>query len=117
MKNITSRFGAFSRWRPFPDPRLGGELVGPFGAGCYELRRSDTKELVLYGSSGHVCWRMTSLLPKPLGQGVRNNEEKRQYVFKHRSCIEYRTMACRSVVEARAAEARLLIENKYLFST
>jgi hypothetical protein len=26
---------AWSEWRPFPDPRQGGMLTAPFGAGCY----------------------------------------------------------------------------------
>lgn len=119
MTKTAKGFGAFSDWRPFPDPRHGGELVAPFGPGCYELRRADAREreLVLCGSSAHVCWRMTSLLPAPFGQGTRNNAAKRQYVWEHLSRIEYRTMPCASEEDARAAEDRLHAQNRYVFPT
>jgi hypothetical protein len=60
---------------------------------------------------------MTSLLPKPHGQGVRNNEKKRNYVWENLSRIEYRTLACRNVEEARAVEARMRAQNSYAFPT
>jgi hypothetical protein len=62
----------WSEWRPFPDPRKSGILTAPFGAGCYELRHRDGR-LVLFGTAGHVAYRMTSLLPKPFGSGHRSN--------------------------------------------
>ncbi len=85
---------AWSDWRPFPDPRRRGMLTAPFGAGCYELRRSDTGEKVLFGASGHVAARMSCLLPKGLGTGGRRNTRKRDYVLKYLDLIEYRTITC-----------------------
>ena len=41
----------WSRWQPFPDPRLGGYLSAPFGLGVYELRNRKSGELVLYGKA------------------------------------------------------------------
>jgi hypothetical protein len=91
-------------------------LTAPLGAGCYELRHG--AKLVLFGMSGHVAARMTSLLPKPLGRGTRNNEAKRAYVESHLAEIEYRTIACTNRRQATERE-RLIAANRgsYLFPT
>lgn len=108
----------WSEWRQFPDPRRHGFLIAPFGPGCYELRHSDSGELVLFGMSGHVAHRMTSLLPKPEGCGTRNNSDKQAYILQHIESIEYRTLACTTTDEAREQE-QYLKDNKsfYLFLT
>ena len=111
-------FGTFTDWRRFPDPRKGELLIAPFGAGCYELRRSDDGQLVLFGTAGHVALRMTSLLPEPAGAGHRNNKSKRDYVFAHLDIIEYRTIAFPTSDEAAKCEAGLSQNRSaYLFST
>ena len=107
----------WSRWRPFPNPDNGDFLSAPFGAGVYELRRGDTKELVLVGHGKNVAYRMTSLLPRPRGQGTRRNAEKRTYVALHLPNIQYRCRACPSDGEAQTLEARLLTRQKYIFRT
>ncbi len=108
----------WSEWRSFPDPRQNGILIAPFGAGCYEFRRRDSGELILFGMGGHVAQRLTSLLPRPHGCGTRNNEGKRQYILDHLALIEYRTIPCVSADEARAVENGMK-ERKglYLFKT
>ena len=83
MASKPAPLGQFSEWKRFPDPREGDFLCAPIGPGCYEVRRSDDGRLVLFGRSEHVAWRMTSLLPEPLGCGVRNNAKKRGYVLEH----------------------------------
>jgi hypothetical protein len=104
----------WSEWRLFPDPRQKGILIAPFGPGCYQLR--DGKHFVLYGRGAHVAQRMTSLLPRPLGCGTRNNEGKRKYVFEHLGTIEYRTLACASIEDARQKENQLRFQSlDYLF--
>ncbi len=110
--------GKFSGWRAFPDPRNEGMLVAPFGPGCYELRHGDTGQLVLFGKSSHVAWRMTSLLPKPHGQGTRDHAAKRDHVLHNLAVIEYRTLACGTKEEATVAE-KILAANRdaYLFKT
>jgi hypothetical protein len=108
----------WSVWRPFPDPQGRGILTAPFGAGCYELRRSDTRGKVLFGSSGHVAHRMTSLLPAPLGSGTRHNSKKREYILHHVHSIEYRTTACITRAEALNLERALKVNRSaYLFKT
>ena len=42
-----SAAGRWSPWRAFPDPRERAYLCAPFGPGVYELRNSQTRELVL----------------------------------------------------------------------
>jgi hypothetical protein len=55
-------------------------------------------------ASGHVAFRMTSLLPEPLRQGGRDNDKKRTYVLQHIENIEYRTIACITREEAKGRE-------------
>jgi hypothetical protein len=108
----------WSDWLPFPDPRKGDHLAVPFGAGCYELRRRDTRQLVLFGSSGHVAARMTSLLPQPLGRGTRNNSQKRRYVLENLAMLDYRTAACQDREAALSLERELRTQaHLYLFRT
>ncbi len=108
----------WSVWRPFPDPRRCGILTAPFGAGCYELRRSDTRRKVQFGSSSHVAQRMISLLPAPLGSGTRHNSKKREYILRHMHSIEYRTIARTTRVEALNLERNLKVNRGiYLFET
>ena len=92
-------------------------LGAPIGPGVYELRRTDTKELVLRGMGRSCAYRMTSLLPRPLGQGTRRNDEKREYVLVHIGSIEYRTCACSTEPDAKALEAQRHREQPCLFPT
>src|SRR5271166_5915214 len=104
-------------WKPFPDPSKGGFITAPFGPGCYELRRADSGELVLFGSAGHVAYRMTSLLPS--GAGTRNNAGKRDYVRAHLAEIEYRVIALASRDAAKDFERGKLWSRRdqYIFKT
>lgn len=105
-------------WRPFPDPRTGGILHAPIGPGVYDLRRTSTKEPVLFGIGGRCAHRMTSLLPAPFGCGTRNNEDKRKYLLRHLLDIEYRTHPCQTRAQAADIERRLKADNpNYRFKT
>ena len=94
---------AWSNWRPFPDPRSGEMLVAPIGAGCYELRRIETMEPVLFGSAGNVAKRLSSLLPKPFGTGPRKSSDTSGYCLEHLADLEYRTWPCATRADAKAA--------------
>jgi hypothetical protein len=107
----------WSDWRPFPDPREGDYLYAPFGPGVYLLRHPSTGELILFGRSGNVVSRISSLLPKPLGRGTRRNEAKRQYVLDHIDDVEYRTLACKDVKESVPVEGELARNGRYIFNT
>lgn len=98
---------SWSKWIPFPDPRKNGYLYAPFGAGVYELRRRSTGRKVLFGKGGNLAFRMSSLLPKPYGCGVRKNKQKREYVLEYIEDIEYRTLPCSSIEEANFEEIKL----------
>jgi hypothetical protein len=106
----------WSDWRPFPDPRKGGILIAPIGAGCYELRHRDGR-LVLFGTGGHVALRMTSLLPPPFGAGHRDNEAKRAHILEHLDDIEYRTAPFATSKEAKVCEQELKLSGSYIFAT
>lgn len=114
---MTMKRNKWSRWRPFPDPRIGGYLSAPFGPGVYELRNRNTSERILFGQGGNTAFRMSSLLPKPHGMGERSNKHKRKYVWDHLHHIEYRSKACADTNEARDEERDLKKRYAYLFPT
>jgi len=60
---------------------------------------------------------MSSLLPKPYGQGSRINDDKRNYVLEKIGDIEYRTLACKTQDEAIEEEKKLKKSCKYVFNT
>ncbi len=106
----------WSEWRKFPDPRKAELLTAPLGSGCYNIRNGT--QLILFGESGHVAERLTTLLPKPLGSGTRYNEAKRVYVLEHLDTIEYQTLACFTKAEAVELERKLKAScDAYLFKT
>ena len=95
----------WSEWRPFPNPMNKEYLVAPFGAGVYQLRNKKVGEFILFGTGGHLAYRMSSLLPKPYGEGTRGNTKKREYVWKHINEVEYRTIAFASKIKAKSYES------------
>lgn len=109
--------GTWSEWMPFPDPRTGGILHAPFGPGCYDLRLADGEQKVLYGKGDNVAYRMSSLLPAPLGTGTRKNAKKRQFVLEYLRSIEYRTIAFATSEEAEQCERELRANGGYRFPT
>jgi hypothetical protein len=109
----------FNEYRPFPDPRKSEYLHAPYGPGVYDLRHIKSKQNVLFGISGRCAHRMSSLLPKPLGTGTRNNDKKRDYLLENIGDIEYRTCACKTRDEAAKIEQQIkqTPNNGYIFNT
>jgi hypothetical protein len=107
----------WTEWTRFPDPRERGTLRAPFGPGVYQLRRADTAQLVLVGRGKNTAFRMTSLLPAPLGQGRRDNSAKQEYVLTYLSKIEYRCWATETEAMAEALERECLDNDDCLFHT
>ena len=104
----------WSDFRPFPDPSKGEYIYAPFGPGVYELYDRKAGKYVLVGSSKNVALRMSSLLPKPIGAGTRDNTEKVNYVKKNLINIDYRTKALPSKEESLQEERRLRHSKSYL---
>lgn len=104
-------------WKPVPGPRQGRLHHRAVRPRLLRAAASDSGELVLFGSAGHVAYRMCSLLPS--GAGVRNNAGKRAYVGAHLSQIEYRVIALASRDEAMDFERRELWSRRdqYVFKT
>lgn len=106
INDINKKYN-WSEWKPFPNPEKLEYINAPIGLGVYQLKNKKTGEYVLFGNGKNIAHRMTSLLPKPLGQGTRKNEEKREYVLNNIHNIEYRTVACTNEIEAKKIEDEL----------
>ena len=115
--NDQSSLEIWTEWEAFPDPRSGGFIHAPYGPGVYEVRRGDTKQLVLRGKGKHCAKRITSLLPTPLGSGTRNNDDKRQYMLEHIRNLEYRTCACKTDALAAQLETNRKNAEPAVFNT
>jgi hypothetical protein len=105
----------WSKWIAFPDPRKFQFINAPLGPGVYQLKNRATNELVLFGRGGHCAHRMTSILPKPLGCGRRNNSAKCEYVLANLDDIEYRCFPCASKADAVILERKVKGVGPYLF--
>jgi hypothetical protein len=93
-------------------------LTAPIGPGCYELRHTANKQLILFGLGRNVAGRKTSFLPRPHGYAGRNNRKKSAYVLENIVDIEYRTVACDTRVEAERREKHLKAnKSAYVFNT
>ena len=107
-------------WKPFPNPEKQEYLYAPFGCGVYQLRNQKTGEFILFGGSGNLAYRMTSLLPPPpesYGAGHRSNIEKRNYVWQNIDNVEYRTVTCKNKEEQAHIEQTLRSLNVHIFNT
>lgn len=107
----------WSKWKRFPNPEKKEYLYAPFGYGVYQMRNRRTQKYVLFGTGSNLAFRMSSLLPKPYGQGTRNNSRKREYVWEHIDDIEYRTIAFTSKEKACSFEKFVKEEERYIFKT
>lgn len=107
----------WSEWRPFPDPRKRDILLAPYGYGLYQLKNIKTQEFVLFGVGKNCAYRMSSLLPKPYGQGTRNNESKRLYILENIESILYRTVAFNQEHEMKEVEKAIKKLRIHKFNT
>ena len=92
-------------------------LTAPFGPSVYELHNRASGELVLVGEGRNVAFRMSLLLPPPLGAGTRRISDKRAYVLEHLADLDYRTIACKDKASAKSKERQLRSEKTYRFWT
>lgn len=115
MKDIL-KDNNWSNWKLFPDPRRKDYLSAPFGFGVYQLYNKKTKEYVLFGRGKNLAFRITTMLPKPLGQGTRNNNNKKTYVLKNIEHIQYRTIPLENEKQCRNLEKNLKALNIHIFN-
>lgn len=107
----------WSEWLEFPNPMKNGILVAPFGKGVYQLKNRATNKFVLFGCGNNVAYRMSSLLPKPYGQGTRNNEGKREYVLNNIEDIIYRTISFTDYIEMKRVEKEVKLMERYIYKS
>ncbi|WP_293887923.1 MULTISPECIES: hypothetical protein [unclassified Sphingobacterium] len=107
----------WTNWENFPNPLRGEYLFAPFGKGCYQLFNDKRKEFILFGSGNNLAYRMSSLLPKPYGQGTRKNNNKREYILNNIENMLYRTISFLDEKEMKTFEKELKKSEKYIFNT
>ena len=107
----------WSDWRRFPNPNKKEYLYAPYGFGLYQLKNTNTGELILFGIGKNCAFRMSSLLPAPLGQGRRNNESKRDYVLNNIDKMEYRTISFITDIEMKKVEKEIKDLKLHKFNT
>ncbi len=93
-------------WRPFPNQESGGSIEAPIGPGVYEVRHTNTGELIAFGPATSVAQALSKVAPRPV-TGLRSLFAGKTPA--HRSGdLEYRTCSASSAVEAKFAAERLL---------
>ncbi len=95
---------SWADWKPFPDSTIGEYLDAPIGPGVYEVRHTETGEIIAFGNSAEVAQALTDVIRGPAGWGKvfgRKNASHRA------SDLEYRTCAARSAREAKSVAERL----------
>ncbi len=106
----------WTAWNSFPDPKKQEYLFAPFGFGVHQLFNNKTNEYILFGRGKNLAYRITTLFPRPVGQGTRNNNKKKNYVLKHLKYIQYRTIPLHNEQECRDFERRLKELNNHIFN-
>ncbi|MGE3149455.1 MAG: hypothetical protein AB7K04_10365 [Pseudorhodoplanes sp.] len=94
---------AWSVWRPCPMAQ-GGRFDAPAGPGVYEVRHTETGELVAFGEAAQVAHDLDKLM-RPAAPWSRLLGAKELRHPAHR--LEYRTRAAASANEARILAAQL----------
>ena len=106
----------WSNWNPMPTPDNCRKIDAPKGAGVYQIRNKKTNQFIQFGIGVECQKRMKSLFPAPHGSGKRNNSDKRNYILKNWSNLEYRTLATDTREEAKQIEDGIKAQNNHLFN-
>lgn len=107
----------WSDWKAMPAPENCRLIEGPPGPGVYQIRNKLTNHFIQFGEGVACQKRMRSLFPKPFGTGTRNNAEKRAYILKNWSALEFRTLKTATKEEAVSIDRQLKAQNNHLFNT
>jgi hypothetical protein len=117
----------WTNWKSLPNPSKSYDsfrllmmkaVRNPSYPGVYQLKNNNTGEYVLFGVGVKVGERMCSLIPKDYGGvGRRNNQYKRDYVWKNIENIQFRTITTKTRNEALEIERFLKHQNIHIFNT
>lgn len=106
----------WSKWKQMPSPDECRRIDGPRGPGVYQIRNKLTNQYIQFGISIECQKRMKSLFPSPQGSGKRNNTDKREYILKNWTNLEYRTFETETREEAKRIEDGIKKQNNHLFN-
>jgi len=97
----------WSGWKRFPDLESGDNVEAPIGPGVYEVRHSETGELIAFGPAGNVAQALSSLKVNG-GASPLTRLFRKTPLVSHVANLEYRTCAAASRAAAKTAAHRLL---------
>jgi hypothetical protein len=101
---------SWSSWKPFPDGASGELIEAPIGPGVYEVRRSDSGELVAFDHAANVANAISELKVENRRSGWISMLRRRFHQLSPVPPInnlEYRTFAATSRAEAKTAARHL----------
>lgn len=107
----------WTNWKSMPTPETCRIIDGPKYAGVYQIRNKKTNQFIQFGIGKECQQRMKSIFPAPYGTGKRNNSDKRDYILKNWTNLEYRTLATDTREEAKRIEDGIKTQNNHLFNT
>lgn len=94
----------WASWKAFPVSENGGHIDAPIGPGVFEVRHTETGELIAFGESGRVAHDLSKLL-RPAAPWGRLLGRKSPA---HRpGDLEYRTCAAATAYEAKMVAGQL----------
>lgn len=98
---------AWSTWKRFPNAQSGDFVEAPIGPGVYEVRHSDTGELIAFGHAGNVANAIADLKVDGGGSSW-SRIFRRDNPMPQVNSLEYRTCATASRADAKTTAHRLM---------
>ena len=98
--------GSWGLWKPFPKPEIGGQIEAPVGPGVYEVRHTETGELIAFGPTDNVAQALATLVPKPVSGFRAALMSKKRAAFRNGD-LEYRVCSATTAGEAKTVAEHL----------
>lgn len=95
----------WSAWKRFPNPKRGGYVEAPIGAGLYEVRRISNGALFDFNASGNVALALSNLGARRSGLRALLGRGTPPLPLDD---LEYRTCPSESLALARTAAERIV---------
>lgn len=96
----------WSNWKRFPNALSGDFVEAPIGPGVYEVRHTNTGELIAFGHAGNVANAIAEL--KVDGGGAWARIFRRDNPTPEVDNLEYRTCAAATRADAKTTAHRLM---------